>query len=255
MTVVCVTSLRVLLSFSFCHFTCPFAHRSQGQAPNENGTLDRRTWGGSREGVSMAACLCFHAGTDRRVLAVSPTPHVPGKEQTFWPPSAPVDALPRELAQGSSLENCSLPVRAWTGLGPGAIITRWRGLAADRGLYPVCSLFQLNRSGQDRMFPLTPALPPPGGQPEGLDGANGQCHAVTWHQHQLVGGALLPWLWAESLGRFPQSLTIAAPIFPFCPLSFHPGTTQIPSYHGPLTGVTSPFLPQLPTLPFLTNNI
>lgn len=40
--------------------------------------LGRRNWERSREGVSMAAYLCFHAGKDKRFLTVipSPAPHV-----------------------------------------------------------------------------------------------------------------------------------------------------------------------------------
>lgn len=86
-------SLLVLVSFSFCHITCSFTHKSQGQTHNENDMLDRRNWASSREGVSMPACLCFHAGTDVRFLTVmpSPAPHVPdtsgkrsGCPQSLW---------------------------------------------------------------------------------------------------------------------------------------------------------------------------
>lgn len=151
------------------------------------------------------------------------------KEQTFRPPSAPVDALPRELAQGSSLENCSLHVRDWIGVGPGAIITRWNGMAADRGLFPVCSLFQVNHSGQDRMFPLTPAPASTGRPaPRGLDGANGQCHTVTWHQHPARGGNPPPLTLVRVTGVLPTVSNHSSPHLPLLPTFLSRWFPQVP---------------------------
>lgn len=116
--------------------------------------------------------------------------------------------------------------------------------------FALCS--RLNQSGQERLFPsnsntclLWEAAP------RCLDTAI----PATWPAAPSSWEDLLfPLLWdtARVSGVMSTGLQLSQPLFPsFCPLYFHPNFQfQILFYHGPLTRVTSPFLPQLPTTSF-----
>lgn len=173
----------------------------------------------------MAACLCFHAGTDVRFVAVipSPTPHVPETSNkhsscplSLWMPRCwgLVAAFVCNCCSGSSWRMALLTGE--TGLGLLKVLLFLTGMRWC--LIRVCSqLAPWSKSARSR----EPAL-------RCLDSADGHCQSGNLASTaQLRRGPSVPFALARGACHWDASqISVAACLLPLLPTSLSP---QIPN--------------------------